>query len=571
MSRLHPFRRNTEFMVGQSHRTVEKARGRLTFIWMFFLLLFIVVGVRAADVSLMSLVHEKQDQVQNSIPLKEIAARRGDIVDRNGVLLATSLRTASLYADPALIDSSRKVAQDLSRVLPDLSYDELVEKFKATGRFVWVKRNLTPDQHYAINALGYPGLAFEYEEKRIYPQGAEVAHMVGYTNVDGYGLAGVEAKQNKTLGQGKDLKLTLDVRVQHILADELSKIKTTFKAKSATGLVMDVRSGEVLAAVSMPSFDPHKAGEESKNALFNRVTLGVYEMGSTFKIFSTAAQLEFVNDRLAQWFDARKSLKRGRFTIADYHAEKRQLSVPEVFIHSSNIGAALMGEAVGTQRLKDFYADLGLTSAAKFDVAEIGAPIVPKPWRDINTLTAAYGHGIAVSPLQLGTAVSAMVNGGTLVRPTLVRSDDKEKQPEVRVISTETSEKMRQLLRLTVSHGTGKNADVVGYMVGGKTGTAEKATKSGYDRKRLMSSFIGAFPMDDPQYLVLTIFDEPQGHKGSYGYATGGWTGAPSVGGVIARAAPLLGIAPREENAASDIALPIVNLLHAEKMRAASY
>ena len=557
-------------MVGENHSVVEKARSRLIVVWVLLLLLFIVVGVRVTDLAFLSFIDG--DNIISPVVERENTNKRGDILDRNGVLLATSLRTASLYVDPAMVADKRELAQRLVQLLPDLSFDEVIKKLNTKGRFVWIKRNLTPDQHYAVNSLGYPSLKFKYEEKRIYPQGELTSHMVGYTNIDGYGLAGIEASYNKSLQNAKNIKLSLDVRIQNVLADELNKIKEIFKSKAAMGLIMDVRNGEVMAAVSLPSFDPHKVGTASKYALFNRITLGVYEMGSTFKIFSTAAQLEFIDGRLAQWFDARKSLKRGRFTIADYHAEKRNLSVPEVFIHSSNIGAALMGEAIGTQRLRNFYADLGLLSAVDFDVAEMGMPIIPNPWRDINTLTASYGHGIAVSPLHLGVATSAIVNGGIMVKPTLTLKEEQEDKdtPQVRVISEETSKKMRQLMRLTVTEGTASNADIKGYVVGGKTGTAEKATSRGYDRKRLLSSFIGVFPMNDPQYLVLAIFDEPKGYKGSYGYATGGWTGAPCVGRVIARVAPILSMVPQDDYM-SDITKPLLGLLYDKKIKQASY
>jgi len=281
--------------------------------------------------------------------------------------------------------------------------------------------------------------------------------------------------------------------------------------------------------------------------LFNKATLGVYELGSTFKIFSTAALLEKSSHNISSVFDARQPIKMGRFKIRDYHAEKRVLTTPEVFIHSSNIGSAMMGMEVGTENLKNFYRDIGLIESPEFELQEIGKPIVPSPWREINTLTASYGHGIAVSPLQLVSAVSSIVNGGFLIKPTLILNQDKKKNTEnIRVVSDKTAHRMRQLLRLVVSEGTGSSADVAGFLVGGKTGTAEKPGKKGYDRKRLISSFMGVFPMDKPQYAVFVMVDEPKGIKETYGYATGGWVGAPTVQRVIKNMVSILNLPPSD-------------------------
>jgi cell division protein FtsI (penicillin-binding protein 3) len=395
--------------------------------------------------------------------------------------------------------------------------------------------------------------------------------MVGYTDIDDNGLAGLERSFDQFLKEDEDNRLvsTFDVRVQHILHKEISRVFETFNASGGAGIFMDVVNGEVLAAVSYPDFDPHKPGQSDQSNLFNRLTLGVYELGSVFKIFSTAALLETQNVKMSKTFNAKKSIKRGGFNITDYHGEERDLTIPEVFMYSSNIGSALMGEAVGTRLLKSFYQDLGLFDPATIEIKEIGTPLVPEPWRDIDTITASYGHGIAVSPLQLVNAVSSIVNGGAVIQPSLILNNqnqyETEKNPKLHILSPQTAHRMRQLLRLAVTDGTGSHADINGYRVGGKTGSAEKSSKKGYDQKRLISSFVAAFPMDAPRYVVFIMLDEPKGTKESFGYATGGWVAAPAVGNVIKLAAPILGVLPVVGDNEQDIASSLRKYVHSKK------
>jgi len=313
-----------------------------------------------------------------------------------------------------------------------------------------------------------------------------------------------------------------------------------------------VRSGEVLAMVSLPDFDLNSAGNASADARFNRASLSVYEMGSTFKAFTTAMALDAGTVKIGGGYDATKPIRVARFTIRDDHPKKRWLSVPEIFIYSSNIGAAKMALDVGGERQRDFLDRLGMLRKAALEMPEVGRPMSPARWRDINTMTVAFGHGIAVSPTQLASGVAALVNGGTRVEATLLaQSADKPRTPGPRVIKARTSSIMQRLMRLNVVRGTGKKAIAAGYMVGGKTGTAEKAGAGGYRRKALLSSFVGAFPMNDPRYVVLAVIDEPKGTKATFGYATGGWTAAPVVGRVVSRIAPILGVTPVNEDSRS--------------------
>lgn len=551
-------REKIEF-TGQHHSALEQARGRLTFLTAFFIVAYIVVIARVLDLGvLQSVVHADQQNVLYEYSAPETISTRNDVVDRNGVILARSLKMRSLYADPVLVVDPQETAQQLVDIFPDLSYGPLFKKLQSKKRFVWVARNVTPEQQVAVLELGFPALSFKEEEKRIYPQGNMLPHLLGISGIDGHGLSGVEKSFDGYLRDvhAQALTLTIDTRIQHALKREVSNAISKHKAKAGAGIVMNVNTGEVLATVSLPDFDLHHYDKASDAQKFNRATLGVYELGSTFKIFSTAAYLEMNDGKIAQWFDAREPMQVGRFKIRDYHPEERYLSLPEVFIHSSNIGSAKMGEAIGTPVLKKLYADLGLLNAPEFEIPEVGKPIVPNPWREINTLTTSYGHGIAVSPLQLTQAVASIVNGGVLVQPTLIKhkprqenaSEKENIRPEVRIVSPQTSHRMRQLMRLVVTEGTGSNADVEGFLVGGKTGTAEKPGKGGYDRKKLISSFMAVFPMNAPQYAVFVMVDEPQGIKETHGYATGGWVAAPAVSNVIRSMTGVLGLKPEEGN-----------------------
>lgn len=536
-------------IVGAKGQTLEIARARLAILGIFCLLLFAVVVIRVGDLSILQKPSEPETDQVAFTALE--SHERADIVDRNGVLLATTLQVPSLYVDPSMVSNKTDLAEKLAGILKTENAEDLTRKFSKKGRFVWVKRGLTPKEHYAVNALGHPALGFRTETRRFYPQGALAAHLVGYTSIDGKGLAGVERFYNGQLRQGGDpIKIAMDVRLQHSMSKALKENMRAFNAKAATGGIVDIETGEIIAAVSLPDFDPHHAGSADKNALFNRFSLGVYEMGSTFKMFSTAAYIEETGRPFSHTFDARKPLKQGRFTINDYHAQKRIMTLPEVFIHSSNIGSAMMGQQIGTDAMRDFYRDLGLLDKLDIDLSENGKPLVPQPWRDINTMTAAYGHGIAVTPLHVLRATAALVNGGVVPDLHVAKvnkggSDDIQS----RVLSASTAHKMRQLLRLTVTHGTGGKAGVEGYVVGGKTGTSEKATANGYDKHKLLSSFVGVFPANAPRYAVIAILDEPKGNKSSYGYATGGWTAAPVVANVIGDMGRILGISPVIESA----------------------
>lgn len=542
MSLINQWNKKITTLLSARGEALHTARTRLRIIQSISLILFALIIFRLGDWTLLQNVQEPTIDNPQTVDI-----HRADIIDRNGVLLATTLQAPSLYADPTLITNKPFIANQLETIL---NISNVLPKLERKGRFVWIKRGLTPEEHYAINAIGSPGLGFKMEKRRFYPQGKLASHLVGYSSIDGKGLAGIELYYNDRLSTNSaPLSLNMDIRIQHALHKALQSTMADFKAKAAIGGVIDIQNGDVIAAVSLPDFDPHTANTATNDEKFNRFATGVYEMGSTFKTFSTANYIEQTDNPFSTTFDAREPLKEGRFTINDYHAEKRVLTLPEVFIHSSNIGTALMAKVSGTESTKKFYDKLGLMTPVQSDFPALAKPLTPNPWRDINTLTASYGHGIAVTPLHVLQAMATIANQG--VRPNMTfakEADQTQTEIQERILSAASAYKMRQLLRLNVTDGSGQKADVDGYYVGGKTGTSEKVSPNGgYDASRLLSSFIAIFPSYEPRYAVLAMLDEPQGNKKSYGYATAGWTAAPAVGQTISDMARILAI-PHDKN-----------------------
>jgi cell division protein FtsI (penicillin-binding protein 3) len=529
-----------------AQQTLDTGRTRLLVTAALFFLAFVVIGGRLVDVTLIKPSGEAK--LAHRAPVEKTEVSRADITDRNGVLLATTLVSPSLFANPKQIIDPAEATKKLVAALPELSESEVYAKLTSDRSFVWLKRQLTPRQEFEINRLGIPGFEFQREERRVYPAGNLAAHVVGYSGIDNKGLAGIERGFDDILKSRREpLALSIDVRLQNILREELTKAVAEFTAIGATGIVMDVRNGEVLALVSLPDFDANKPGTATAETIFNRATLGTYEMGSTFKIFTLAMALETRTATLASYYDAAHPIKVGRFTINDYHSMHRALSLPEIFEYSSNLGAARIAMDAGTDKLRDFFGRVGLLRPAMIEIPEIGAPQIPNPWREVSTMTAAFGHGISVSPLQVAVAASAVVNGGILRQPTVIKRNPEIAPAGQQVMSPRTSDEMRRLMRLVVEKGTGSMAAAPGYLVGGKTGTAEKASAHGYKRKALLSSFVGAFPMNDPRYLIIAIIDEPHPSAKTHGFATAGWTAAPVVGRSVQRMAPLLGVKPVDE------------------------
>lgn len=531
---------------GDRKTAIEMGRNRLMVAGALFTAAFTVIGIRVIDVSVFS--ENTEPRYTRSIAKDEKHNGRADIVDRNGVLMATSLSTASLFANPRLVLDPEQAALKLATALPDIDVKVIEKKLRSNRGFVWLKRHLTPRQQYAVNRLGIPALNFQREARRMYPMGSLAAHALGFTDIDNKGLTGIERYFDKELRTRQDnMALSIDVRVQHVLEHELGVAMKKFSAIGAAGLVMDVTTGEVVAMSSLPSFDPNQPNAIAQDLRFNRTTLGVYEMGSTFKIFTTAMALDAGTVSLHGGYDATNPIRVARFTIRDFHAKKRWLSVPEIFMYSSNIGTVKMALDVGIPGHRNFLTTIGMMKPVAIELSETGSPLSPNRWREINSMTISFGHGLAVSPLHLVAGVSAMVNGGIYRTPTLISRNPSETPVGKRVITAETSAKMRRLMRLVVKNGTGRNAAAPGYLVGGKTGTAEKVSGRGYKKKALISSFVAAFPMHNPRYVVLAMLDEAKGTKETFGYATGGWVAAPVVGAVVRRIAPVLGMRPIKE------------------------
>ena len=533
---------------GPRKRALEVSHSRVLLGASLFAVVFLVIAARLVAVTLLP----DGGDTAVAAPVKIKTADRADIVDRNGVVLATSLTTASLYANPTQVQDPDGYAEQLNSVLPDLNIASTAAKLDSQRGFVWLKRNLTPRQQQAVNRLGLPGIYFQAETKRVYPQGNLTAHLIGFADVDSRGLAGVEKSFDDLLQGGeRPLQLSIDVRVQHILHEELSRAIADFNGIGGAGIIMDLKTGEVLSLVSLPDFDPARPGDATDDTRFDRATLGLYEMGSTFKIFNTAIALDSGTATLADGFDASKPIKIGGYRIDDYHGKYRFLSIPEIFTYSSNIGSAKMADTFGPEMQQAYLKRFGLMDKSPVELPEIGDPLYPQPknWKRINTMTIAYGHGISVSAMQLLTAVGAIVNHGVMREPTLLKREPGEVPEGVRVVSEQTSEQLRQLMRLVVQVGTGKKANAPGYLVGGKTGTADKQLGRGYATNSRLASFVAAFPMNDPHYAIVAMVDEPKPNAHSYGYATAGWVTAPVIGAVVERIAPLYGLKPVPDDA----------------------
>ena len=535
---------------GAAKQVIDSSRGRLTLAAGVFAIAFAVVGMRLVDLATSKPAKDTREiELPKAIEPTGYAADRADIVDRSGALIATSLPTASLYADPRDVIDAHEAVTKLLTVLPEIKADDLEARLSAEGKsFVWIRRNLTPRQQYEINRLGVPGLYFQREDKRVYPHGSLLAHVVGFADVDGKGLGGVEqALESRIKGGQAPVELSIDLRLQHIVRQELQTAIAEFNAIGGGGLIMDARTGEILAMVSLPDFDSNAPGSAPADNRFNRNTLGVYEMGSTFKTFAIAMALDEGKATMRSSFDAREPIRISRFAINDDHAQKRWLTVPEIYKYSSNIGAAKAALEVGAEGQKAFMKKLGMLEPVHLELPELGKPRYPRDWRPINVMTIAFGHGLSVTPVHLASGVAAVVNGGILNPATLLKRKEGEPIPGRRVIKPSTSENMRRLMRLVVEQGTGKNADATGYWVGGKTGTADKVGRGGYKKNARLSSFVAAFPVYDPRYVVLVMVDEPKGTKKTSGFATGGWVAAPAVKRIVQRMGPLVGLPPIEE------------------------
>ena len=484
---------------------------------------------------------------------------RPDIIDRNGVLLATDVAVASLFADPRKIIDIDEAVELLTATVPDLDAKSLRAKLSQPGRaFVWLKRQVTPEERDAVYNLGIPGVDFVNERRRVYPQGHLASHVVGYVDVDTRGIAGIEkflddqgALYTASLAEpgehaSQPAQMSIDIRAQAAVVDELSKAIVKFRAIAAGGIVLDINTGEVIALASLPDFNPNQEKKNFTREQSNKLTSGVYELGSVIKAVTFAMAFDYGTANLQSRYDARFPLVIGNARINDYHAKRAVLTVPEIFTNSSNIGTAKMALDVGLERHQEFLRRVGLFDRLETELPESARPLLPRRWSRLATATAAFGHGFAVQPLQGAAVVAGLLNGGHMMTPTLLKRSESDALALSKVIvKPATSEMLRYLFRLNATDGTASKAEVIGYRVGGKTGTAEKVVAGRYSKEKRLCSFIGAFPMDKPKYLLLVMIDEPKATPETYGFATSGWNAVPTGGAIIERIAPMLGVEPQ--------------------------
>jgi cell division protein FtsI (penicillin-binding protein 3) len=491
---------------------------------------FAGLGMKIGYVALVP-PHEPRLSVR-SLPPEPV--HRGNIYDRQGRLLATTLQVPSIYADPKRVLDVEETAARLVQVLPELTFETLREKLShPRRRFVWVQRKATPAQAFAVHNLGLPGVGFRYEQVRLYPQRHLAAHVLGGINIDGRGVAGIEASFNDRLQEGKDVYLTLDSRLQQQLTQTLRETMEESESRAAWGVVLDAATGDVRALAAVPDYDVNRFGEAPNRARFNPVTFGRYEMGSTLKLFTLAQGLRSGVITPDTQIDCRKPLQVGKYTIKDFHAQERILTATEVLRHSSNIGAAQIADAVGAERQRAFFSEFGLLETVDIGLPETIAPLYPARWGRIHTMTIGFGHGIAVTPLQLAAAVATLSTDGVYRSPRLVEhlSHDAPR----RVMEPAVVQQVKHLMRDVVHNGSGWRAKMAGFDVGGKTGTAEKVGTGGYAENKNLVSFVGAVPLENPKFVALIMVDEPK-----KGYETGGRAAAPAFKKFVARAAPVM-------------------------------
>jgi cell division protein FtsI (penicillin-binding protein 3) len=548
-------------LYGRDVDLAAKTRARIGLAMLMFAIFYAVIAARLV----MFATGPEGQGIRRISTTDAVATARPDILDRNGEILATDVRMPSLFGEPQRIIDVDEASELLIAVLTDVDAGELRERLGSKRRFVWLKREITSKQQEQIHRLGIPGIGFLRENKRVYPNGAGVSHLIGHVNIDNQGIAGIEkwldARGLADLhmaGLARDrlqtpIELAVDLRVQHAMRDELVAARSKFRAVAAAGLLTNVRTGEIVSMVSIPDYDPNNPREALEPARINRLTTGVFEMGSTFKALTVAMALDSGKISLKSSFDARFPLKYGRHTIHDFHAQNRILTVPEIFTYSSNIGTARMALSLGVEHHRSFLKRMGQLDRLRTELPESAEPLVPRRWGELNTVTIAFGHGLSVAPLQAMMAFGALMNGGYLMPPTFLRRSEQDaKTLAARVIKSETSDKMRYLMRLNVEKGTATKADVEGYYVGGKTGTSEKVVAGRYSKTKVLTAFTAVIPADQPRYALLIMLDEPKPLPETHGYATSGWNAVPVGGTVIARIAPLLGLEPRFDLAPSD-------------------
>lgn len=529
------------------NKVTSLVRRRVLFLTGSFFCCFFLVGIRLVDLMIMEHSQVRICGMQNNIFYGGVP--RADIVDRHGIILATHLVTASAYVDTRDIQNVEESIQALHSVLKEVPLENLYQKLNSGKSFVWLIRHLTPKRQEEIQRLGLPGVYLKKDYKRVYPFGNLASHLIGFCDIDGNGLAGVENYfDSYLLKSSEPLKLSIDIKIQHIVAKILEEAIKEFKAIGGNAIVMNAQTGEILAMESLPNFDLNLFHETKKeDYFFNRNTLGVYEMGSVFKILNVAIALESGKVTKKSLFDVREPIKIGRFTVTDFRGQNRILNLEEAFVYSSNVAAIKIAQQFGGGEIqKKFFKLFGIFDPVELELFELGRPIYEPRWTNATMMSSTYGYGIAISPLRLLSTICGIINDGYLVNPTLLCGKKNEGK---RIVSLQTSQDIRHMMRKVICEGTARRANVNGYRVFGKTGTAYKNKKGRYDQNRARRTiFVGGFPEESPKYMILFMLDEPKAKENTFGYATAGWNVAPYGGKLIERIAPLLGVKIVEEH-----------------------
>ncbi len=524
------------------NESLKQAHKRIFLTISFFILVYLSIFLKLTNVMIVSNLFDKNEEIvktDNQI----ITPNRGNIYDRNGEILATTIRSFSLSLRPNLIKDKKNVTNKLVEIF-SFKKDDIHKKIYSNSNFIWLKKDISPKEHLKINNLGEIGLQIHNEKRRFYPHGSVTSHLVGFTNIDEKPMSGIERGLNQTLSMGNDVYLSIDLRLQNLVTEELEKVINKFNADGGVSIILDISSGQILASSSLPNYDPNNINLTSKNNFFNFFSQGVFEMGSTFKPITMAIGYDSNKISDLDEFEVSKPFKIGKYYIKDHKPFEGSLNIREIIVKSSNIGAAKVAEIIGTATQKEYLKKFGLLEKQSLEIPETGSPLIPNPWRPANTITIGYGYGLSVSPLQLCSVYATLVNGGRPVKATYLR--DNQIRHNQRVISEKTSIKVRELLRAVIleTEWTGPKAKVEGYEVGGKTGTAELIEDSQYHKKANLSSFIGVFPMSDPKYIVLSMVRNPKGIEETYFNTTGAWVSAPVVSRIIKGMINILNIPP---------------------------
>lgn len=555
MNRILIRKNNSAILLEQKvNADIPLALSDLSYHRLLIIVFFIAIAYLAICGKLISIVIFQTDALMphniKSTQLGTLA--RKEIVDRKGNILATNLPIASISIRPSEVFDKPRCAKMLAEIFPDLKEKEVLERLNSGKKFFRLKNSISPKEQSQVNFIGEPGVLFEYNNRRIYPQGNLFSHVVGYVDLEGNGVSGIESYFDEVIKNNENpeekLELSVDASIQSIVREELESSVLHFGAKAAVGIVMDANNGEVLSMVSLPDYNPNNPGQSPAANIYNKVTHGVYELGSIFKVVTFAIAVDSGKIYLKDIYNVSNKLQLSKFKIGDYKKYADWLSVPEIFMYSSNIGTGKISLDIGKELQQQYYQKFGLLHEVDVELPEKGAPLYPSHynWTDVSMVTMSYGHGIAITPLHLATLNNAVVNGGYLYKPTLIKINDQDVIKAEKILKDETSDYMRRLYRLTVEKGTGKKAEAPGYMMGGKTGSAEVVQGRGYNKKDKLSSFVGSFPIHDPKYTILVLLDSPKTINNLS--STGGIAAAPIVKNIVQRIAPILEVKPVSED-----------------------